>query len=56
MAVVGLLGITVVPAWWAVALIGALGWFISINSFIKASAEEAASVKWSGMWPKEEEH
>jgi tetrahydromethanopterin S-methyltransferase subunit C len=56
MAIVGLLGIGTTKAWWLIAIIGAIAWFISIRMFIQASAEEAASVKWSGWWPKEEEH
>lgn len=56
MAIVGLIGIGISSAWWLIAVIGALAWFVSIRSFIQASTEEAASVKWSGMWPKEEEH
>lgn len=56
MAIVGLLGIGTSKAWWVIAIIGALAWFISIRMFIQASKEDAASVAWSGMWPKEEEH
>ncbi len=55
MAIVGILGIGLSKAWWVIALIGAIAWFISISAFIKASTDEAASVKWSGWWPKEEE-
>jgi tetrahydromethanopterin S-methyltransferase subunit C len=55
MAIVGLLGIGLSSAWWLIALIGAIGWFYCIRLFIKSSAEDAASVKWSGMWPEEEE-
>lgn len=55
MAIVGLLGIGLSQAWWVIAVIGALAWFVSIRAFLDASAEEAASVKWSGWWPKEEE-
>jgi tetrahydromethanopterin S-methyltransferase subunit C len=54
MAIVGLISVGISPAWWLIAVIGALAWFISIRSFIQASAEGAASVKWSGWWPKEE--
>ena len=54
MAIVGLISVGISPAWWIIAVIGALAWFVSIRSFIQASAEEAASVKWSGWWPKEE--
>lgn len=56
MTIVGLISIGISKAWWLIAIIGALAWFISIRSFLAASAEDAASVKWSGMWPKEEEH
>jgi len=55
MAIVGLLGIGLNPGWWLVSLVGALAWVVAIKSFIEASFEEAASVKWSGLWPKEEE-
>jgi tetrahydromethanopterin S-methyltransferase subunit C len=56
MAIVGILAIATTPTWWLIALIGAIGWFISMSSFTKASLDEAASVKWTGIWPKEEEH
>ncbi|MCK9152513.1 tetrahydromethanopterin S-methyltransferase subunit MtrC [Methanobacterium alcaliphilum] len=56
MAIVGLLGIGMSATWWVVSLIGALAWFIAIRAYISASFEEAASVKWAGLWPKEEEH
>jgi len=55
MAIVGLLGIGISSVWWVIAIIGAIGWFISISAFISDSAKAAASVKWSGWWPKEEE-
>jgi tetrahydromethanopterin S-methyltransferase subunit C len=56
MAIIGLIGIGINDAWWLIAVIGALAWFASIKSFLEASAKDAASVKWTGMWPKEEEH
>jgi tetrahydromethanopterin S-methyltransferase subunit C len=56
MAIVGILGIGTSKAWWVIAVIGALAWFISMRMFLQASKEDAASVAWSGMWPKEEEH
>ncbi len=55
MAIVGLLGIGFSKVWWVIAIIGAIAWFISISAFIQASAKDAASVKWAGWWPKEEE-
>ena len=47
MAVVGILG-GLFTAKGAVIIIGAIAWFITIK------ISEAASVAWSGMWPKEE--
>lgn len=55
MAIVGLLGIGTSSAWWVISVIGAIAWFISIRAFLQASMNEAASVKWTGLWPKEEE-
>lgn len=58
MAIVGLLALLVSKNQLVaiVPVIGALAWFVSIRAFISASAEDAASTEWSGMWPKEEEH
>jgi tetrahydromethanopterin S-methyltransferase subunit C len=55
MAIVGLLGLGISKVWWVIAIIGAIGWFISISAFIQASKDEAASVRWHGWWPKEDE-
>jgi tetrahydromethanopterin S-methyltransferase subunit C len=55
MAIIGILGIGSSKAWWVIAVIGAIGWFISMRAFLGASLESAASVKWSGLWPKEDE-
>ncbi len=41
--------------WLAVLIVGLIGWFISFRSFVKASYDAAASVKWAGLWPKVEE-
>lgn len=54
MALIGLLGIGISKAWWLIAIIGALAWFVAIRSFIQASKDEAASVAWTGWWPEEE--
>ncbi len=56
MAIVGLLSGILSAKGAVIAVIGALAWFISIRMFMQASKEDAASVEWSGMWPKEEEH
>ena len=56
MTIVGLLGMGTSKAWWVIAIIGALAWFITFRMFLQASKDDAASVAWSGMWPKEEEH
>jgi tetrahydromethanopterin S-methyltransferase subunit C len=55
MAIIGLLGIGSHAAWWVISVVGALGWFISMRAFLADSLESAASVKWSGLWPKEDE-
>jgi tetrahydromethanopterin S-methyltransferase subunit C len=55
MTIVGILAIVSNKAWWVIAIIGAIAWFISIRAFLQASQEEAASVAWTGWWPKEEE-
>ena len=55
MAIIGLLGIGFTKAWWIIAIIGAIGWFISMRAFLDAALDSAASVKWSGLWPKEDE-
>jgi tetrahydromethanopterin S-methyltransferase subunit C len=54
MTIVGILAIGSNRAWWVIAVIGAIAWFISMRAFIQASADEAASVAWTGWWPKEE--
>ena len=54
MAIVGIMGIGFSKIWWVIAIIGAIAWFISISAFIQDSAQNAASVKWSGWWPEEE--
>ena len=56
MGIIGLLSIGINSSWWLVGLVGAVGWFIAIRMFIQASKDEAASVAWTGWWPKEEEH
>jgi len=55
MAVIGLLSVTSNPGWWLVLLVGAIGWLIAFRAFVGATFEDAASVKWTGLWPKEEE-
>jgi tetrahydromethanopterin S-methyltransferase subunit C len=54
MTIVGILGIGSTKAWWVITVIGAIAWFISMRMFIQASEDEAASVAWTGWWPKEE--
>lgn len=58
MAIIGLLALIVSGNSWVaiVPIIGALGWLVSFRAFLGASIEDAASTRWSGMWPKEEEH
>jgi len=56
MAIIGVLGIGLNQAWWLITLVGAIGWFIFIRAFIRASKDAAASIKWTGWWPEEEEY
>ena len=42
-------------AWILILIIGLIGWVISFNSFVTASCNDAASVKWAGLWPKLED-
>ncbi|MGL4669386.1 MAG: tetrahydromethanopterin S-methyltransferase subunit MtrC [Methanobacteriaceae archaeon] len=44
-----------IPVWLGITAVGAIGWLITFNMYVKASYKEAASVKWSGLWPKQEE-
>ncbi len=55
MSIIGILGIGSSSAWWVISVIGALGWFISMKAFLADSLNSAASVRWSGLWPKEDE-
>lgn len=61
MTVTGLLSVSVdvvafgIPLWVIITLIGALGWLIAYKEFFRLSYEQAASVKWTGLWPKVEE-
>jgi len=50
MTVTGLLSLR-----WLIVLVGGIGWLIAFKAFIGATFEDAASVKWTGLWPKEEE-
>jgi tetrahydromethanopterin S-methyltransferase subunit C len=54
MAITGVIAMPFTSAWYVIAIVGAIGWILSITSFIKASKDEAALVKWSGWWPHEE--
>jgi len=44
-----------IPVWVAIVIVAGVGWIISIRAYILASFDQAASVKWSGLWPKVEE-
>ena len=55
MAIIGLLGVGHHNSWWVISVIGAIGWFISFRAFLSDSVEHAASVRWAGLWPKEDE-
>lgn len=45
----------IIPLWIVISLVACLGWLITFKKYIDMSYEQAASVKWSGLWPKVEE-
>ena len=56
MAIGGLLSATTGGlGWFVVLLIGLIGWVVSFRAFVLASINDAASTKWSGLWPKVEQ-
>lgn len=56
MIITGILSvITGGVSWFIVLIIGLIGWVISFRAFVNASYGAAASVKWSGLWPKLDE-
>ena len=57
MTITGIIALSnagVVPAL-LIIIVGLCGWYVSFKAFLKASYEAAASVKWTGLWPKVEE-
>ena len=55
MTIVGLISIVSGGiGWFIVFLVGLIGWVISFRAFVLASMNDAASTKWSGLWPKVE--
>ncbi len=56
MIIVGLLSAaTGGLGWFVVLVIGLIGWIVSFRAFVLASINDAASTKWSGLWPKVEQ-
>ena len=56
LTIVGLLSATTGGlGWFIVLIIGLIGWIISFRAFVLASCNDAASTKWSGLWPKVEQ-
>jgi tetrahydromethanopterin S-methyltransferase subunit C len=56
MTIAGILAIVSGSSVWVlITLVGFIGWLIGFRSFVKASCEAAASVKWAGLWPEVEE-
>ena len=55
LAITGLMSVTTGGlGWFIVFLIGLIGWIISFRAYVLASCNDAASTKWSGLWPKVE--
>ena len=56
LTIVGLLSATTGGlGWFIVLIIGLIGWIVSFRAFVLASCNDAASTKWSGLWPKVEQ-
>jgi len=56
MAITGLMSITTGGlGWFIVFIVGLIGWVVSFRAFVLASCNDAASTKWSGLWPKVEQ-
>ncbi len=55
MAIIGILSIPSNAYWWLISIVGAIGWFVSFRAFLAHSFASAASVRYSGLWPKEDE-
>jgi len=45
-----------IPLFLVVIVVATIGWIISIRAYMLESFDEAASVKWAGLWPKIEDH
>ena len=56
MTIVGVLSSTSGGLGWVfVLVVGLIGWIISFRAFVQASCNDAASTRWSGLWPNVEE-
>ena len=56
MAITGIMSITTGGlGWFIVFIVGLIGWVVSFRAFVLASCNDAASTKWSGLWPKVEQ-
>ena len=56
MTIVGILSSITGGIGWAIVLVvGLVGWIISFRAFVQASCNDAASTRWSGLWPNVEE-
>jgi tetrahydromethanopterin S-methyltransferase subunit C len=55
MTLTGLMSLTTGGlGWFVVFIVGLIGWIVSFRAFVLASCNDAASTKWSGLWPKVE--
>ncbi len=50
--IISLICILTSPYWYVYLIISFIGWLISIRKYIKYSMQQAALIKWSGLWPK----
>lgn len=50
--VVSIICILTSPYWYVYLIISFIGWILAIRKYIKYSMQQAALIKWSGLWPK----
>ncbi|MDY2745189.1 MAG: tetrahydromethanopterin S-methyltransferase subunit C, partial [Methanosphaera sp.] len=41
--------------WYVYLVISLIGWIISIRKYFQYTKQQAASVRWYGLWPKNDE-
>ena len=53
--IVSIISILTSPYWYIYLIISLIGWIIAIKKYVEYSIQQAALIKWSGLWPKTNE-